>query len=110
MIRKLIERDVRGVAIMTSSLDETVMSPLTDKGIGVVFCNLVSPGRLVSNIRIDYQRGINAAINIERLLRRAEARAPGWYEPHYRLGAVNENEKRYPDAIREMQETVKIEP
>jgi tetratricopeptide (TPR) repeat protein len=47
---------------------------------------------------------------IEELLRRAEARAPAWYEPHYQLGVVYESEKRYPDAIREMQETAKIEP
>jgi tetratricopeptide (TPR) repeat protein len=48
--------------------------------------------------------------HIEALLHRAEARAPGWYEPHYQLGVLYESEKRYPDAIREMQETVRIEP
>jgi LacI family transcriptional regulator len=63
VIRKLIERDVRGVAIMTSSLDETVITPLTAKGIGVVFCNLVPADRLVSNITIDYRKGIIEAIN-----------------------------------------------
>ncbi len=47
---------------------------------------------------------------IEALLRNAEAGAPGWYEPHYQLGVLYESEKRYPDAIREMQQTVKIEP
>ena len=63
ILQKLVERDVRGVAIMTSSLDETVISSLTDKGIGVVFCNLVPADRLVSNITIDYERGIIEAIN-----------------------------------------------
>ena len=62
VIRKLIESDVRGVAIMTSSLDETLILPLTHEGIGMVFCNLVCPGRLVSNITIDYKRGILEAI------------------------------------------------
>jgi len=62
VIRKLIESDVRGVAIMTSSLDEQVISSLTDEGVGVVFCNLVAPDRLVSNITIDYSKGINEAI------------------------------------------------
>lgn len=47
---------------------------------------------------------------IEALLHRAEARAPGWYEPHYQMGVLYESEGRYTDAIREMQETVKIEP
>jgi LacI family transcriptional regulator len=63
VIRKLIERDVRGVAVMTSSLGEEVISPLTDEGIGVVFCSHVPADRLVSNITIDYQRGIIEAIN-----------------------------------------------
>jgi DNA-binding LacI/PurR family transcriptional regulator len=43
VIRKLIESDVRGVAIMTS-------------------CNLGPAEKLVSNISIDYQRGISQAI------------------------------------------------
>ena len=47
---------------------------------------------------------------IEMLLRRAKTGAPGWYEPYYQLGVLYESEKRYPEAIREMQATVKIEP
>lgn len=62
VIRKCVELDVRGVAIMTSSIDERVSSPLTAEGIGVVFCNLVTPSRLVSNISINYECGIAAAI------------------------------------------------
>jgi DNA-binding LacI/PurR family transcriptional regulator len=62
VIRKLVESDVRGVAVMTSSIDDTVTSTLTDSGIGVVFCNLCSPRKLVSNITINYRRGILEAI------------------------------------------------
>jgi tetratricopeptide (TPR) repeat protein len=47
---------------------------------------------------------------IERLLRNASVLAPGWYEPHYQLGVLCEAEKRYSDAIREMQSAVKIDP
>jgi DNA-binding LacI/PurR family transcriptional regulator len=62
VIRKLIESDVRGVAIMTSSLAKSEASELTAAGIGVVFCNLGPAERLVSNISIDYERGIVQAI------------------------------------------------
>jgi len=62
VIRKLIESDVRGVAIMTSSLDKSATAELSATGIGVVFCNLGPPERLISNISIDYQRGISQAI------------------------------------------------
>ncbi len=62
VIRKLIESDVRGVAIMTSSLDKGATSELTAAAIGVVFCNLSPAEKLVSNVSIDYQRGISQAI------------------------------------------------
>lgn len=48
--------------------------------------------------------------NIEQLLRKAEGLSPGWYEPHYQLGVVYEAEKRYGDAVREMNSAVKIDP
>lgn len=62
MVQKLIESDVRGVAIMTSSLTIGATAELTAAGIAVVFCNLNSHHRLISNIAIDYQRGISQAI------------------------------------------------
>jgi DNA-binding LacI/PurR family transcriptional regulator len=62
IIQKLRESDVRGVAIMTSSIDRAMISGLIDAGIGVVFCNLSPPERFVSTISIDYQRGVSEAI------------------------------------------------
>jgi DNA-binding LacI/PurR family transcriptional regulator len=62
VIQKLIENDVRGVAVITSSLDDAVISSLTKEGIAVVLCNLLPADRLTSNIRIDYESGLNQAI------------------------------------------------
>ena len=62
VIRKLIESDVRGVAIMTSSVDRGMTAELTVAGVGAVFCNLSPAGKLLSNITIDYQHGIAQAI------------------------------------------------
>lgn len=62
VIRKLIESDVRGVAVMTSSLGKEMTSELTAAGVCVVFCNLGPAETLVSNVSIDYQRGIAQAI------------------------------------------------
>jgi len=61
-MQKLIESDVRGVAIMTSSLDREATAELTDAGVGLVFCNLAPVEPLVCNVTIDYQRGIAQAI------------------------------------------------
>ncbi len=62
VIRKLRESDVRGVAVVTSSVDRRMASELTQAGIPTVFCNSDPAGKLVSNICIDYERGINKAI------------------------------------------------
>lgn len=62
IVRKLVESDVRGVAVMTSSIDATKTQELTAAGIGVVFNNLCAPGILISNIRVDYEKGIIQAI------------------------------------------------
>jgi LacI family transcriptional regulator len=62
ILRKLIESDVRGVAVMTSSIDKPAASELIDAGIGVVFCNVGPAEKLLSTISIDYQRGIEQAI------------------------------------------------
>ena len=60
--RKLIENDVRGVAVMTSSLDAEVIQSLTGAGIAVVLSNQSTPERLASNIAIDYGGGLSQAI------------------------------------------------
>ena len=62
IVRKLVESDVRGVAIMTSSIDNTATRELTEAEIGIVFSNLCSADKLISNIRVDYGPGIDQAI------------------------------------------------
>lgn len=63
ILRKLIESDVRGVAVMTSSIDKGIARELISAGIGTVFCNLSPPEKLISTISIDYHRGIAQAID-----------------------------------------------
>ena len=62
VMRKLRESDVRGVAIVTSSVDKSMTSELTAAGIPVVLCNAEPAGKLVGNICIEYEHGINKAI------------------------------------------------
>jgi DNA-binding LacI/PurR family transcriptional regulator len=60
-VRKMIENGVRGVAIMTSSLNEEVTIPLASRNIAVVMVDLDKPGRNVSSVAIDYQSGVTEA-------------------------------------------------
>lgn len=62
IIHKLVESDVRGVAIMTAALDSSKTDELIEAGIGLVSCNLRPSGKLVSNISINYAHGVLQAI------------------------------------------------
>jgi LacI family transcriptional regulator len=61
-VRRMIERRVEGVAIMTFGMEESVLEHLTDRNVPLVFVD-VGPARpRVSNIRINYERGIRQAV------------------------------------------------
>ena len=62
IVRKLVESDVLGVAIMTSSIDETSVRDLANAGISVVFNNLCRADSFISNITVNYETGIAQAI------------------------------------------------
>jgi LacI family transcriptional regulator len=63
VFEKLIQSDVRGVAVVTASIDNTMTSALVRANIGVVFCNLCAPGKLISNITINYEQGVLQAVD-----------------------------------------------
>src|ERR1700740_1385262 len=62
VMQKLRESDVRGVAIVTSSIDRSMTSDLAAAGIPVVLCNSDPAGKLAGNICIEYEQGIHKAI------------------------------------------------
>jgi DNA-binding LacI/PurR family transcriptional regulator len=62
VMRKLRENDVRGVAIVTSSVDRDMASELTAAGIPLVFCNSGPASKLIGNICIEYEHGVKKAI------------------------------------------------
>jgi len=47
---------------------------------------------------------------VEALLKRAIAAAPAFYEAHYELGILYQDQKKYEDAIRELNQTVALRP
>jgi DNA-binding LacI/PurR family transcriptional regulator len=61
-IRRMVERKVDGVAIMTSEGDPALMMELTRRNIPTVFMDTGKPGLHCANIRIDYAQGIHEAV------------------------------------------------
>jgi len=61
-VRRMIERKVAGVALMTSELDGELVKELARREVSVVFLDLGEPGVHMSNLRVDYETGIEEAI------------------------------------------------
>jgi DNA-binding LacI/PurR family transcriptional regulator len=61
-VRRFIERKVAGVALMTSELDTALVGELARREVSVVFLDLGEPGVHMSNLRVNYESGIEEAI------------------------------------------------
>jgi LacI family transcriptional regulator len=57
-IRTMIGRRVAGLAIVVSEVDSTLMESLAEGPIPVVFYDVGTPGLRITNIRVDYARGV----------------------------------------------------
>ena len=62
-VRRLIERKVAGVALMTSELDPSLIDELARRQVSVVFLDLGEPGLHMSNLCVDYATGIEEAVS-----------------------------------------------
>jgi len=61
-VRRFIERKLSGVVIMTSELDTALIDELARREVSVVFLDLGQPGVHMSNLRVNYEAGIEEAI------------------------------------------------
>jgi LacI family transcriptional regulator len=61
-VRRMIERRVEGVAVVTFGLEEALFDELKSRNVPLVFIDVGPPLPRISNIRIDYQHGIRQAV------------------------------------------------
>jgi LacI family transcriptional regulator len=61
-VRRMIELNVAGVALMTAELDPQLLDELVQKHVRVVFNDLGMAGKHMSNIVLDYAVGIEEAV------------------------------------------------
>jgi len=61
-VRRMIERRVDGVAVMTFGMEELLLEDLKLRKVPLVFVDVGPPHPHVSNIRIDYLHGIRQAV------------------------------------------------
>lgn len=61
-VRRMLERRVEGVAILTFGMEEALLEGLRFRKVPLVFVDVGPPVARVSNIKIDYRRGIRQAV------------------------------------------------
>jgi len=61
-VRRMIERNVDGVAIMTSEIDRHLLDELSRRRLPIVFLDVGKAKPLISNIKVDYSKGIGEAV------------------------------------------------
>lgn len=61
-VRRLIERKVAGVAVMTSEMDKSLIDELARREVSAVFLDSGAAGLHMSNLRVCYAEGIKQAI------------------------------------------------
>ena len=61
-VRRMIERRVEGVAILTFGMEESLLDDLRFRKVPLVFVDVGPPVPHVSNIKINYQHGIRQAV------------------------------------------------
>jgi len=94
-IRLMIGRRVAGLAVVVSEMDPELMDELTDSEIPVVFYDVGAPRPNITNIRVNYRRGIDSVIDY---LYGLGHRRLGIIGHHATLGPLNERVKTVLDA------------
>jgi LacI family transcriptional regulator, galactose operon repressor len=95
-IRLMIGRRVAGLAAIVSEMDPALIDELNDSEIPVVFYDVGSPRKNITNIRVNYRRGIEKVMDY---LHSMGHRRLGFIGHHAVLGPINERMKTVMDAV-----------
>jgi LacI family transcriptional regulator len=61
-VRRMLERKVEGVAIMTSEMDNHLVEQLAHRNVPMVFLDVGPTGKGISHVVVDYAMGVNEAV------------------------------------------------
>ena len=61
-VRRMLERKVEGVAIMTSEMDKHLVDQLAHRNVPMVFLDVGPTGEGISRVVVDYAMGVNEAM------------------------------------------------
>lgn len=95
-IRLMIGRRVAGLAVIVSEMEPALIRELSESRLPVVFYDVGSPTANITNIRVDYRRGIEKVIGY---LHSVGHRKLGFLGHHAMLGPITERMTAVLDAV-----------
>jgi LacI family transcriptional regulator len=104
-IRLMIGRRVAGLAAIVSEMEPALIDELTASSIPVVFYDVGAPRRNITNIRVNYRRGIEKIMDY---LHGMGHRKLGFVGHHAKLAPINERIKGVLDFVRQYSSEVEL--
>jgi DNA-binding LacI/PurR family transcriptional regulator len=95
-IRLMIGWRVAGLAAIVSEMDNHLIQTITDSRLPCVFYDVGTPGRNITNVRVDYRTGVSRTV--EYLHNLGHSRI-GFLGHHASLGPINERRSAFLEAV-----------
>ena len=95
-IKLMIGWRVAGIAAIVSEMDEDLIQTITDSRIPCVFYDVGKPSRNITNVRVDYRKGIEKTVEYLHGLGHSRIAFIGH---HISLGPINERRTSFLDAV-----------
>jgi DNA-binding LacI/PurR family transcriptional regulator len=104
-IRLMIGRRVAGLAVIVSEMDPHLIDELTESNIPVVFYDVGTARQNITNIRVNYRKGIE---KIVRYLHSLGHKRMAFVGHHALLGPISERQKSFLNAVAKCSPPVKV--
>jgi len=95
-VRLMIGRRVAGLAVVVSEMNPDLIRELADAKLPVVFYDVGAAGRTMSNIRVNYRRGIERVVEY---LHSWNHRRLAFVGHHAALGPISERERAFVETV-----------
>lgn len=95
-IRLMLGRRVKGLALVISEMDQSLVQELTDSNVPVVFYDVGTPRHNLSNIAVNYAKGVERVVNY---LYDLGHRRMAFIGHHPNLGPLSVRERAFRDFV-----------
>ncbi len=95
-VQLMIGWRVAGLAAIVSEMDEALIQTITDSRVPCVFYDVGKPGRNITNVRVDYRKGVNKTIEY---LHTMGHRRIAFVGHHGSLGPISERRTAFLEAV-----------